>query len=235
VRLHPRVFREQFGEEMMWIFEEAAETHGAVRLLSDGMVRSRASGFPSEVLGGPGDRRRCFHIARAVVVCLEHISASPSRLSARRWLQGGMVSLALFAGAWLAVTQSISRLPIKSFGTDSDSTRSARGLAPSVVKDAGSGSTMGGAYEYRVYAGVTPRDLREAQRRQQQLAVQVASGARAVPGATIFVVESQGVVPEVPKTPAGKQFRRGCSLSIAGSGRGLKRCGNFFKDPRDQS
>ena len=30
VRLHPRVFREQFGEEMMWIFEEAAETHGAV-------------------------------------------------------------------------------------------------------------------------------------------------------------------------------------------------------------
>jgi len=38
VRLHPRAFREQFGEEMMWIFEEAAETHGAVRLLGDGMV-----------------------------------------------------------------------------------------------------------------------------------------------------------------------------------------------------
>src|SRR5713101_9113836 len=38
VRLHPRVFREQFGEEMMWIFEEAADTHGAFRLLSDGIV-----------------------------------------------------------------------------------------------------------------------------------------------------------------------------------------------------
>src|SRR5258708_1726011 len=134
VRLHPRTFREQFGEEMMWIFEEAAETHGAVRLLSDGMVsiarqwvfRPRSLEVPVTAGAVSTSRERSWF-------AWEHINGSPSRLSARRWLQGGMVSMALFAGAWLAVTQSTSRLPIKSFASDSERTRSARGLAPSVV------------------------------------------------------------------------------------------------------
>src|SRR5258705_255544 len=154
VRLHPRAFREQFGQEMMWIFEEAAETHGAFRLLSDGIVSLarqwvfRPRSLEVRVTVGAVSTSR-----ETAWFAWDHINASPSRLSARRWLQGGVVSLALFAGAWLAVTQSTSRLPIKSFGTDSKSTRSARGLAPSVAKDAGSGSATGGAYEYRVYAG----------------------------------------------------------------------------------
>jgi hypothetical protein len=191
----------------MWIFEEAAETLGAVRLLSDGMVSlARQWVFRPRPLEVPVTAGVVSTSRERSWFAWEHINASPSRLSARRWLQGGVVSAALFAGAWLAATQSTSRLPIKSFGTGSESTRSASGLAPSVAKDAGSGSAMGGAYEYRVHAGATPRDLREMQRRQQQLAVQVASGARVVTGATIFVVESQGVVPEVPKTPAGEQF-----------------------------
>jgi len=142
-----------------------------------------------------------------------------------------MVSMALFAGAWLAAAQSTSRLPIKSFGVDSESTRSARGLAPSVAKDAVSGSAMGGAYEYRVYAGARPSDLREAQRRQQQLAVQVASGARVVPGATIFVVESQGVVPEVPKTPAGEQFSTWLRAFNSGERARVEEVRKLFKDP----
>ena len=44
---------------------------------------------------------------------------------------------------------------------------------------------MGGSYEYRVYAGAGPRDLREAERRQQQLAVQVAAGARVERGSAV--------------------------------------------------
>src|SRR5712672_3273331 len=232
VRLHPRAFREQFGQEMMWIFEEAAETHGAFRLLGDGLLSlARQWAFHPRFLEVPVTAGAVSTSRERSWFAWEHISASPSRLSARRWLQGGMVSLALFTGTWLAVTQGISSLPIKSFGTDSESTRSARGLAPSVVKDAGSGSATGGAHEYRVYEGARPGDLREAQRRQQQLAVQVASGARVVPGATIFVVESQGVVPEVPKTPAGKQFSTWLLAFNSGERARVEEVRKLFKDP----
>jgi len=54
---------------------------------------------------------------------------------------------------------------------------------------------MGGAYAYRVLFSFL------AQRRQQQLAVKVAS-VRDFPFPFL--------VPEVPKTPAGKQFSPGC-------------------------
>jgi CubicO group peptidase (beta-lactamase class C family) len=232
VRLHPRAFREQFGEEMMWIFEEAAETHGAFRLLGDGLLSlARQWVFRPGSLDVPVTAGAVSTSREPTWFAWEHINASPSRLSARRWLQGGMVSLALFAGAWLAVTQSTSRLPIKSFGIDSESTRSARGLTSSVAKEASSGSPMGAAYEYQVYGGARPSDLREAQRRQQQLAVQVASGARVVPGATIFVVESQGVVPEVPKTPAGEQFSTWLLAFNSGERARVEEVRKLFKNP----
>jgi hypothetical protein len=35
VWLHPAAFRQRFGEEMIWIFDEAAGTWGAVTLLAD--------------------------------------------------------------------------------------------------------------------------------------------------------------------------------------------------------
>jgi len=70
VRLHPRAFREQFGEEMMWIFEEAAETHGRSDCSAMACFRSRASGLSVQGPWKSGDRRRCFHLARAGMVCL---------------------------------------------------------------------------------------------------------------------------------------------------------------------
>ena len=33
--LHPAAFRRQFAEEMLWIFDEAADSWGAVSLFSD--------------------------------------------------------------------------------------------------------------------------------------------------------------------------------------------------------
>ena len=38
LRLHPRRFRERFGEEMACIFEEASATHGSARLLGDALL-----------------------------------------------------------------------------------------------------------------------------------------------------------------------------------------------------
>ena len=36
--LHPPAFRREFGGEMLWIFDEAAATEGASRLLADGVI-----------------------------------------------------------------------------------------------------------------------------------------------------------------------------------------------------
>jgi hypothetical protein len=35
VWLHPAAFRQRFGEEMLWIFDEAADTCGATSLIVD--------------------------------------------------------------------------------------------------------------------------------------------------------------------------------------------------------
>jgi hypothetical protein len=38
VRLHPPAFRREFAAEMLWIFDEAAESEGALSLCFDGFV-----------------------------------------------------------------------------------------------------------------------------------------------------------------------------------------------------
>jgi CubicO group peptidase (beta-lactamase class C family) len=233
VRLHPRIFREQFGEEMMWIFEEATETHGALRLLVDGVISLMRQWIlrprPSSVV-----------VAEAASAALhegglfawEHIGTSRSRLPAGCWLQGGLMSLALFTGVWLAANQVGRRMPVTSFGGDSDNAMRVGGLTPPSSENAAETDFgRSGGHGSGVYAVVKPQNLRERQQRQQQLAVQVAAGARIIPGATLVAVESQGSVPEVPKTPAGEQF----SLWLRGFNSGeraqLAEARKLFKDP----
>src|SRR5438445_4583453 len=131
VRMHPRIFREQFGEEMTWIFEEATETHGALRLLGDGVisvVRQRIfRPRPSRVVVAEA-ASAALHEAR--LFAWAHIGSSPSRLPAGRWLQGGLMSLALFTGVWLGANQTGKRMPVTSFGADSDNAMRAGGLTP---------------------------------------------------------------------------------------------------------
>jgi hypothetical protein len=38
IRLHPKVFRERFGAEMICTFEEARQTEGLARLITDGVL-----------------------------------------------------------------------------------------------------------------------------------------------------------------------------------------------------
>jgi hypothetical protein len=38
LRLHPTAFRRQFGSEMLWIFDEARVSEGALALLVDGAI-----------------------------------------------------------------------------------------------------------------------------------------------------------------------------------------------------
>jgi CubicO group peptidase (beta-lactamase class C family) len=233
VRLHPRIFREQFGEEMMWIFEEATQTHGALRLLGDGVIslmrqwilRPRPSGVVLAEAASATSRD-------VGLFAWEHIGASPSRLPAGRWVQGGLISLALFAGVWQAASRVTKRTPVTNLGIESNSSMRTRGLAASAdSENAGANSAMGGRYGNGVYASVAPRNFKEHQQIQQQVAVQVAAGARAIPGATFVTVESQGFVPEVPKTPAGEQFSAWLRGFNSGERAQLQEARKLFKDP----
>jgi D-alanyl-D-alanine carboxypeptidase len=231
VRLHPEMFREQFGEEMMWIFEEGTETHGALRLLGDGMI----SLLRQRVLR-PGTSRLALAEPASSLshefgfFAWEHIGASPSRLPARRWMQGGLTSLALLAGVGMMANQAGRRMPA-SFGIDSDHASSTRALTAAVSENGGGDGTSRGAWDSRVYAGASPRDLREAQRMQQRLAVQVAAGARVIPGATLLAVESQGLVPEVPKTAAGTQFSTWLRAFNSGERTQIEEVRKLFTNP----
>jgi len=104
-----------------------------------------------------------------------------------------MVSLALFAGAWLAAAQSTSRCQLRSFGVDSESTRSARGLAPSVAKDAGSGLQWAALTNIAFMQAQAERFTRGA---TQAATARCTGGVRCASrsGSNDFVVESQGVV-----------------------------------------
>jgi D-alanyl-D-alanine carboxypeptidase len=232
VRLHPRVFREQFGLEMMWIFEQAAETHGALRLFGDGVVSLLRQWIlrprPSSVAVVEAASSA---LHETELFAWEHIGTSPSRLPAGRWVQGGLMTLALFTGVWLAANQVGERMPVTSFRVDSDPAMRTPGLTSANSQDGGANSTLGGGYARGVYAVVKPLDLGERQQRQQQLAVQVAAGAQIIPGATILAVESQGLVPEVPKTPAGEQFSAWLRGFNSGERAQLEKARKLFNNP----
>jgi hypothetical protein len=59
VRMHPRMFRERFGEEMVWIFDEERRRGGGARVFFDGVVslarqRSKMEEEARPVLAGFG-------------------------------------------------------------------------------------------------------------------------------------------------------------------------------------
>ena len=233
VRLHPRVFREQFGHEMTWIFEEATQTHGALRLLGDGVIslmrqwvlRPRPAANVALAEGAPVTAREIGFIS------WERVNASPSRLPAGRWAQGGLISLALFAGVWLAASQVAKRKPIADFGIDSSSALRTRGLTPSGSESDGSAFALVGGSRSGVYAGARLEDLQDRQRDQQQLAAQAATGGRSTRSATLVAGESQGATPEVPKTLAGEQFSTWLRSFNSGERAQIEEARKLFKDP----
>ena len=234
VRLHPHAFRDQFGDEMMWIFEQAAETHGAFRLLGDGLVSlTRQRMLRPRSWGAPMTEAVPSTSSELGLFAWEHINASPSRLPAERWMQGGLMSMALFAGVGLAATQVGKRLPITNLGIDSDRVMRTWGFAPPNA-EGGADPGLGRTYESGVYTGAAPQEPRERQREQQHLAEQVASGAPVIPGATSFAVESQGSDPEMPKTLAGEQFSAWLRAFNSGDRAQIEELGKHFKNPPEQ-
>ena len=67
--LHPPSFRQRFAEDMLWIFDEAAETQGVLRLFADAFV---------SLLRQWVVRPESFHMPLAAAVSAEPAGASAS-------------------------------------------------------------------------------------------------------------------------------------------------------------
>lgn len=106
--LHPPSFRQQYGEEMLWIFDE---TGGAVSLLADGsfsLVRQwlKQPGTMTLAAAGFGG---ALHMALFLVMTLPMMSWSPNVVYVRRaiWANGpvDMTSTRL-SGNWVGTLRS---------------------------------------------------------------------------------------------------------------------------------
>ncbi|MBZ5595514.1 MAG: hypothetical protein LAP39_24990 [Acidobacteriia bacterium] len=106
--LHPPAFRRQYGEEMLWIFEE---TGGAVSLVADGffsLVRQwiRCPGTMTLAAAGFGG---VLHMALFLVMTLPMMSRSPNVVYVRRaiWADGMPdVTTVQFSGNWVGTLRS---------------------------------------------------------------------------------------------------------------------------------
>ncbi len=92
VRMHPALFRDRFGEEMLWIFDEERRERGARRLLWDGarsVVRQHA-----RAESGPGLMAAGFGV----------IETGPG-IAPRRFLEATIMASGLLAGAMVLLGQ----------------------------------------------------------------------------------------------------------------------------------
>ena len=245
VRLHPRAFRDQFGEEMLWIFEEARVTHGTIRLLADG-VFSLLRQWLFRPKARPAAVSELAPVSPAITALFawDHIGISDSRLSLACWARGGLVSLATFSAVWFAASQAAHRAPRVDLSLEGN-TRAGSALSWSFA-EVNSGAQSGSAISYSMssapdmFSRLTHSrpgsilDLRERQKQQQRMAVQIAVGTNVIPGAPLLVVGWQGFVPEVPKTPAGEQFSAWLKAFNSGNRAQIEEVRKHFKEQPDQ-
>src|SRR5579863_10254627 len=113
LRLHPRRFRQEFADEMLWIFDQAASQRAATALLADAlgslatqwMFRSE---FDGPAMAGPAvDRVPVFYTAGSDM-------PPPGAL-----LNGVIGSVVLFAAASFALAHSGGRPQVSTYyGSD---------------------------------------------------------------------------------------------------------------------
>lgn len=237
VCLHPLAFRQRFAEEMLCTFEEAAQERKAAGLFADAFLSlMRQWLFRPNAWRAP--------VAEIVVSGLhdsgsfawEHINVSETRLPAGRWLQGAVISLALFTCVWLAAAAHVHRLTVIAdpavASTTATHDRSFRS-AGSEASD--TDSLLGGAEENGYTFGSPSTDIRERQRQQQAMAVQVATGGRVIPGSLYLLSESEDTPPRPPSTPAGEQLSAWLTAFNSGERTQLEEVRKRFKNSPRQS
>lgn len=163
----------------------------------------------------------------------ERINVSRPTLPVGRWMQGGLISLALFAGAWLMTSQTVKKSPAATSSMESNDAIRARGFARSAAQDSDTHLMPSDGYEDRYAVAWASGEVRERQRRQQTMALQVAVGAETIPIPWTFFVrgEAQGAVPGIPKTPAGEEFSAWLEAFNSGERPQIEESQKRFKNP----
>jgi D-alanyl-D-alanine carboxypeptidase len=233
--LHPRAFRQRFGEEMMATFEEASQRQSVSGLLVDGFTSLLRQWLlhPSS-LGIPVAEAALTTSGEWQVFAWERINACGAALPAGRWLQGSVMSLVVFTGTWLLAMHAGKRVTAVTILTEFSGQIRDRSFASSSTQSSRSGSMPGDSSEVPYAIGGTSVDVRERQRRQQELAMQTTKGTESAPGKAIVRIESQGVPPPIPKTPAGEQFSNWLREFNGGERTQLEGGRKHFKNPPPQ-
>ena len=238
LKLHPMAFQERFAEEMLWIFDQAAETQGAaMRLLGDAAVslgrqwifrpqswHPPLAATAVEVNGG----------RPSAMFAWEQFEMGDRRLPFYRWMQGGVFSLGLLCAVWLTAGVR-GREP--EFLGEPMSARSSR--ASWALRSENKGGSQADAVAYGNGEGDygdrrRVEDPRTRQLRQQAEAVQVATGGLNVPGAVRYFVGIRMVAVDKLKTPAEEQFLIWLEALNSGDRTKIEEMLTHFKDRADR-
>jgi D-alanyl-D-alanine carboxypeptidase len=234
VKLHPAAFRQRFGEEMMWIFDEAAATQRTPRLFADAFVSLTRQWIL---------RPESWHLSVAAAVppatgsarfsSWDNFEFAERRLPFHRLVQGGVISVGLMS---VVLTAGL-RGRVPNLLNDSTAMRSPRAswALPAQGSSGFSGETAvngpgGGGYGN----SGAPEDARARQLRQQEEAVRGAIGGRGVPGGLPYYASGRTGGVELPKTPAGEQFTAWLAALNSGDRRQMEEILGHFKDRGDR-
>jgi hypothetical protein len=108
--LHPRGFRNQFAEEMLWIYDETAGA-GAISLLTDGffsLVRQWLT-LPGTLTLAAAGCGGAMHMALFLVMMIPMVDQSPALIYVRRPVFANStpdVSTVRFSGNWVGILRS---------------------------------------------------------------------------------------------------------------------------------
>jgi D-alanyl-D-alanine carboxypeptidase len=229
--LHPPLFRRRFAEEMLWIFDETAETQGVLRLFADAFV---------SLLRQWAVRPESLHMPLAAAVSAQPAGASPLfgwghfevpqySLPLYRWMQGGGMSVGLLSAVWLMAGMG-GRVPMMLADSTALRGSKAEWALPAQGLPGSLSEFLSGRTGVAVYAGSgLSEENRTRQFRQQERALQVAIEGRNVPG-SIALMSSGAAVVETPKTPAGEQFSAWLEALNGGDRAQIEEILTHFKD-----
>ena len=229
--LHPPLFRQRFAEEMLWIFDEAAETQGVLRLFADAFV---------SLLRQWVERPESLHMPLAAAVSAEparasaflgwgHFEVPQYSLPLYRWMQGGGMSLGLLSAVWLMAGMG-GRAPMMLADSAALRGSKAEWALPAQGSPRPLSAFIPGGTGAAGYADSgLPEESRARQLRQQERALQAAIEGRNVPG-SIVLMSSGAAVVETPKTPAGEQFSAWLQALNGGDRAQIEEILTHFKD-----
>jgi D-alanyl-D-alanine carboxypeptidase len=229
--LHPTAFRQRIAEEMLWIFDEAAVTHGVPRLFADGIVsllrqwvvRPESWHMPLSAVVAPASA------GSTTFSTWDYFEVRRHSLPFCRWMQGSVISLGLLSVVWLMADLG-GRAP--RLWNDSMALRSSKAAwalpsrsSQGELTEFSASGPGGGGYG----SSGTPEDIRARQLRQQEQAVQVAIGGRSVPGGVLYITDARKTV-DIPKTPAGEQLSAWLAAFNSGDRAQMEELLTHFKD-----